>query len=83
MEESFQRLNKIRRTDGISADNAFLTGKSPMIIPANSNVSILIDQEYLTTAFPVVDISSGKGSKIKVSYAEALFDSKGNKTKQK
>ena len=73
MEEAMQRMKKIRRTNGISATDAFLQGKSPLVVPANQNVSILIDQEYLTTAYPELLTSGGRGSRIKLSYAEALF----------
>ncbi len=52
-------------------------------IPANQKVEILLDSKYLTTGFPEIIVSRGKGTKIKISYAEALFlkgqkDSLGN-----
>jgi len=73
MEEVQQRMKSIRRTDGITVTNAFLQGKAPLVVPANENVTILIDQEFLTTAYPEILTSGGQGSKIKLSYSEALF----------
>ncbi|HEY5079729.1 MAG TPA: hypothetical protein VII43_07770, partial [Opitutaceae bacterium] len=51
----------------------------PATIPPNSSVSILIDRETMTTAFPEITVSGGKGSALKVTYAEALVDSAGKK----
>jgi alpha-L-rhamnosidase len=47
---------------------------SPAVIPANTHVHILLDRKTLTTAYPVLTVSGGKGSKIWLTYAEALFD---------
>ena len=73
MEEVMQRMVKVRRSDGINVTDAFLQGKAPLVVPANKNISLLIDQEYLTTAYPELLTSGGRGSKIKLSYSEALF----------
>ena len=40
---------------------------------------ILIDQNVLTTAYPILNFSNGQKSTIKLTYAESLFDSTGNK----
>jgi len=78
MEEKEQRFFKIRRSDtNISA--GFLLGKAPITIPANSKVKILIDQNVLTTAYPVLNFSKGGKSTIKLTYAESLLDNNGNK----
>lgn len=81
MEEMPLRMEQIRRTSGIQADNAFLQGKKPLIIPAYDTVSILIDQTYLTSAYPEILVSGGRASSIRLSYAEALFKNgrKGNR----
>ncbi len=73
MEEKFESFKKIARTKGIEVSDNFLTGKSKLIIPKNSEVSILIDQTYHTTGFPELIYTKGKGSKIKITYAEALI----------
>ena len=48
-------------------------------IPAHATVSLLVDQSHLTTAYPELTVSGGATSKIRLTYAEALVDSKGVK----
>ncbi len=79
LEESLLRLETIRRTNGIYIPKSFLNGKSPLVIGSNKKVSFLIDQEYLTTAYPELIVSGGKNSQIKLTYSEALFDKNNQK----
>ncbi len=46
----------------------------PVTVPAGSHVHILLDRKTLTTAYPVLTVSGGKGSKIWLTYSEALYD---------
>jgi len=78
MEEKKQRFFKIRRSDN-NIPEGFLMGKTPVTITANSKVKILIDQNVLTTAYPVLNFSKGGKSTIKLTYAESLLDNNGNK----
>lgn len=73
MDESLLRMKTVRRTDGVKVSSTFLQGVSPLTIPANKKVSLLIDQTYLTTAYPELKVSGGKNSFIKLTYCEALF----------
>ena len=82
MEESVQRFGKIARSKGIQATDDFIKGTGKLTIPAHKKVSILIDQLHHTIGHPVLQYSNGKGSEIKITYAEALFDKnwkKGNR----
>jgi hypothetical protein len=82
MEETMQRFAAIRRGSGMQVNDKFLQGKDPLVIPAHSKVSILIDQSYETVAYPEMKISGGQGASIKLTYAESLFDKqdvKGNR----
>jgi hypothetical protein len=81
MEETPQRLLKIRRAEGVTPADGFLAGGHPITIPANKKVSILIDQTFNTVAYPELTVSKGDGSSIKMTYAEALFNNrkKGNR----
>ncbi|KAA6341941.1 hypothetical protein EZS27_010275 [termite gut metagenome] len=81
MEEVLQRLGKIRRFNGLTVTDKFLKGQSPVVIPANQKVSVLIDQEFLTTAYPELTVSGGRGSSVRLTYAEALYKNgqKGNR----
>jgi hypothetical protein len=54
-------------------------GNLDLIIPPRKKTSILIDQSVLTNAFPHLNVTGGKNAEITLSYAEALFDAKGNK----
>ena len=40
---------------------------------ANSKTTVLFDQGYLTTAYPRLTVSGGKGAVVRMRYAEALF----------
>jgi len=44
-------------------------------IPANKKISILIDNKVMSLGFPEMVLTGGKGSHVKVSYAETLFHS--------
>lgn len=79
MQEIKQRIPTIRRFTGIPKVTEFQKGESPLVIKSNSKVSILLDQEVNTVAFPELLVSKGKGSRIQLTYAESLFDKAGNK----
>jgi alpha-L-rhamnosidase len=48
-------------------------------IPAHASVTLLLDQSHLTTAYPELTASGGAKSSIRLTYAEALVDGKGEK----
>ena len=73
MELTPQRLQKVRKTDVFPLPENFPAQKSPFIIPANSSAFILLDQGYLTNAYPVLQFSKGKNASIDLSYAEGLY----------
>ncbi len=77
MEETPQRLRSVRRYEGLTEMTDFLSGTAPLRIPAGTRCSILLDQGHLTTAYPRLTVSGGEGSRIRVTYAEALFDERG------
>lgn len=82
MEEKLERIPKVVRAKGLKTDAKFLTGKNSLVVPANTEAVILLDQTYLTTAYPEVVVSNGKGASIKIAYSEALYDEnlkKGNR----
>jgi alpha-L-rhamnosidase len=83
MEKYPMRLAAVRRAEGVDMPPDFLSGKEALVIPADTKASVLLDQGHLTTGYPEFIISGGKGSKVKVSYSEALYmrgdNSKGNR----
>ncbi len=48
-------------------------------VPAGSHVHVILDRKTLTTAYPRLTVSGGKGADIRLTYSEALYD----KNKQK
>jgi hypothetical protein len=51
-------------------------------IPPATHAHLLLDRKTLTTAYPRLIVSGGKGAKIRLTYAEALYDKdqhKGNR----
>jgi len=79
MELKSQQFGAIRRSSGDKIPDGFLEGKSAWTIPANKRISVLLDQNTLTTGYPELLTSKGKGSTIKITYSESLFDSKEEK----
>jgi hypothetical protein len=47
---------------------------SSVTIPAASHFHLLLDRKTLTTAYPILTFSGGKGAKIWITYSEALYD---------
>jgi hypothetical protein len=79
MEETLQRIPKVRRASEVQASDDFLSGRQPFTIPANTTTSILLDQTFETVAYPELMVSMGKGATIRMTYAEALFDKQNQK----
>jgi len=46
----------------------------PVMVPAGSHIHILLDRKALTTAYPILTVSGGKGARILLTYSEALYD---------
>lgn len=73
MELTPQRLQKLRRAEGVQLPIDFPAQKTTVTIPANSKINILLDQGFLTNAYPVLQFSKGKNAEIVLGYAEALY----------
>lgn len=65
----------VRATDS----NLHAFPASSVTVPANSHVHLLLDRSALTTGYPELTVSGGKGSTIWLTYSEALYDDKGQK----
>lgn len=75
-EQTPERFQKVRKTSGITVLDSFLRGESPVTIPANTSATLLVDQSYLTTAYPELTVSGGAGASVHMRYAETLFQSR-------
>jgi alpha-L-rhamnosidase len=71
-----ERLARIARATGIKPGDDFLQGRAPLTIPANSRATLLLDQSYLTTAYPELITGGGRDSVITITYGEALWKGK-------
>lgn len=78
MELTYQRIPALRKADGMRVPSSFPAKKAPLTIPANTTVTLLLDQTFLTNAYVTLNFSKGKGAGISLSYAETLYDRGGN-----
>lgn len=72
MESDEKRFAEIVRTKNCRGEESFLRGKGKIVIPPNTVASILVDNKVHTVGFPELFLSGGKGSKVKITYSEAL-----------
>jgi hypothetical protein len=77
MEETPQRILKLRRAEGVSAPDGFPARPAPVRVPANTKATLLLDQTFLTTGYPELTLSGGAGSSVTLRYAESLYQSDG------
>jgi hypothetical protein len=80
MELTKQRLQKICSSINVEKANDLLKGTASLNVGAGTKASLLIDQGFLTTAYPVLVFSGGKNAVIHLSYAEGLYIDEGDKT---
>lgn len=87
MELKDERLVKVAEFKGItSLPSDFPARKSNVMIPANTKLKIILDQNYLTNAYTNLEFSAGKDASITLNYAETLytkFPAKGNRNETK
>lgn len=82
MEMSYQRLVSLRSAIGAKVPSSFPQKKAPVVIPANTTASLLLDQTFETNAYVTVGFSGGRDASISLGYAESLYE-KGSKGGQK
>ena len=73
MELTEQRFAAVRKAEGITIPNNFPSSKASLTIPANTKANFLLDQSFLTNAYPEMIFSKGNNAGISFTYAEALF----------
>ena len=77
MERTLTAAGHVVRSSGVTLASEF--PDAGFTLPAHSKASILIDNTHLTTAYPELIVSQGGGATIRLTYAEALVDDKGEK----
>lgn len=81
MEETPQRLASVRQAEGVTPPSSFPKESVSLQIPAKTKARMLLDQSYLTTAYPELVVSGGRGATISLRYAEALYETKDRRAK--
>ncbi|MGJ1410536.1 hypothetical protein ACR78Z_12750 [Sphingobacterium thalpophilum] len=81
LETAQERVQHIRRISDNKLTNKIVNKDHPLVIPAHSKVSVLLDQGHLLVGYPSFMFSAGHKSTVKMTYAEALFKDgvKGNR----
>lgn len=72
MEEKPERLVTVRESTGVQVPPEFPAKPANLTVPPRVEARLLLDQAHLTTAYPELVVSGGKGAKIRIAYAEAL-----------
>lgn len=66
-----QRFQSVRRSEGVVIPKGFPQKAAPVTIPAKTRTILVFDQGVMTTAYPVLQVSGGKGASIRLEYVEA------------
>jgi alpha-L-rhamnosidase len=74
--ETPQRFARVARSQGTAPSDAFVAGSGALTLAAHSQATILLDQGVMTTGYPVLVTSGGRGSLVRATYSEALYGEK-------
>ncbi|MDB5139011.1 MAG: Bacterial alpha-L-rhamnosidase [Mucilaginibacter sp.] len=81
-EMTYQRIFKLRSAIGMSVPATFPEKKTSLTIPANTTVTLLLDQTFETNAYVTLNFSGGKDAGISLGYAESLYEKGSNGTRK-
>lgn len=70
----YQRIPVLRYAVGMTAPTGFPGAKTSVTVPANTTVTLLLDQTYETNAYVTFKFSGGKDAGISLGYAESLYE---------
>jgi hypothetical protein len=73
MEMTTQRLSATRKGEGVQVPAGFPAKQLKVTIPANSTATLLLDQGFLTNAYPTLVFSGGQNAAISMGYTEGLY----------
>lgn len=77
MEMTVQRLATTRKAEGVKVPANFPATKTKVTIPANTRATIVLDQGFLTNAYPTLVVSGGRDAAISLGYTEGFYIHKG------
>lgn len=72
MEERPDRLSRVRRATGVQPPAGWPAKIATLAIPPRTRAVLLLDRDELTTAFPELTVSQGRGARVQMRYAESL-----------
>jgi alpha-L-rhamnosidase len=72
-EMRYQRIPVCRKATGMTLPAEFPAQKTALTIPANTTVTLLLDQTYNTNAYLTLNFSKGHNAGISIRYAESLY----------
>lgn len=73
MELTRQRLAAVRSATGVVVPAGWPQQPAPLTIPARTTATLLLDQSFLTNAYPTLVFSGGQQATLSLTYAEALY----------
>jgi hypothetical protein len=73
MELTRQRLAAVRRAEGVVVPGSWPGQPASLTIPAGTTATLLLDQSFLTNAYPTLVFSGGQHATLSLTYAEALY----------
>lgn len=77
MQMELTPMGRLARATGIEPPTDF--PDVGLEVPAHTSATLLLDHSYLTTSYPELTVAGGAKSVIRLKYAEALVDDKGEK----
>jgi hypothetical protein len=75
MEESPLRIARLRQASGAAPAPGFPRERAAWTVAPHQKAVLILDQEGLTTGYPELTVSGGAGARVRLAYAEALFES--------
>ncbi len=85
MEYRHERLQRVARIEGSDAAawQGLIAEDRPLTVPAGTTVTVVLDRQHLTNAYPALTVSGGAGSQIDAVWSEAPVEpgtgAKGNR----
>jgi len=83
MESRWEKIPALRASTFSKVPKDFPGKPVRWTVPTNRKDTFLLDQTYLTNAYPELTVSGGKGAKITLRYAEGLFENKPKESNSK
>jgi len=74
MDNHIENPSRIRKIEGVDLPVGKWDGKTSLLIPKQTKASVLIDFDVFTMGYPELVVSGGKNSKVKIKYAEAMYE---------